>query len=148
MTKLWLKASFAQAAWAPILVFVCYGVAAKVFGAYLAFPHLDIFTHFLGGAAMTYFFIAAIHHGQRLVGSIPRIVQAALALGLTAVTAIVWEFLEYASDYFLHTEMNLGVSDTLSDLFFGLGGALVVSALAYLRLAKNGASTFAEGLDP
>jgi hypothetical protein len=129
--KLWLKASFAQAAWAPILVFIIYGLAAKVFGAYLSFPHLDIPTHFMGGVAITYFFIVAIDHGQSLVGEIPRQVRAVLALGLTALIAVIWEFLEFASDQLFHTKMNLGVQDTLSDLFFGLLGAVLFIAFRY-----------------
>jgi hypothetical protein len=60
-----------------------------------------------------------------------------LSLGLTAVTAVVWEFLEFLSDVTFGTHMNLGVSDTLSDLLFGLLGALVVVVAAALRLTRN-----------
>jgi len=62
-----------------------------------------------------------------------------LALGLTAITAVVWEFLEFASDFALGTKMNLGVSDTLSDLFFGsLGGTVMVLMASRIKpLVKN-----------
>jgi len=59
------------------------------------------------------------------------------SLGLTAVTAVVWEFLEFLSDIIFGTHMNLGVSDILSDLLFGLLGALVVVAAAASRLTRN-----------
>ncbi len=136
--KHWIKITFTQAAWAPLVVFLIYGVGAKIFDAYLTFPNLDIPTHFLGGAAMAYFFLAAIEHSQHLLGAIPRAIQALLALGLTTLVAVLWEFLEYGSDLLLHTEMNLGVRDTLSDLLFGVLGAFVVAGLTYLqlRLAK------------
>jgi hypothetical protein len=126
--KTWLKNSFYQAAWAPLTVFVFYVVAAKGFNAYILYPWLGIPTHFCGGAAITYFFLITVANSQTLLGSIPKIIQLPLALGLTAMTALVWEFLEYLSDIVLGTQMNLGVLDTLSDLFFGLlGGAIMVA---------------------
>lgn len=133
--KIWLRSTFRQAAWAPLAVFVFYAVAAKGFNAYVLYPWLDMPTHFCGGIAMTYFFSVAIAHSQRQIGVIPKLIQLLLSVGLTAITAVVWEFLEYSSDVILGTKMNLGVSDTLSDLFFGLLGA-VAMALA-LRLATQ-----------
>ena len=124
--KIWLKNTFQQAAWAPLLVFVLYAVAAKGFNAYIIYPWFDIPTHFCGGVAITYFFLAAIHHAQAKIGHVPKLIQLLLSLGLTAITAVVWEFLEFSSDIALGTKMNLGVSDTLSDLFFGLFGGLVM----------------------
>ncbi|CAN5236436.1 hypothetical protein BH11PSE11_BH11PSE11_16880 [soil metagenome] len=129
--RAWIANTFRQAAWAPLTVFAFYAVAAKGFHAYILYPWLDIPTHFCGGMAITYFFLAAIFHAQRLVGNIPRLVQSPLALGMTAITAVIWEFLEFLSDVVLGTKMNLGVADTLSDLFFGLlGGVVVVLAVA------------------
>jgi len=63
-----------------------------------------------------------------MIGSIPKAVQLTLSVGLTAISAIVWEFLEYLSDLFLGSKLNLGVTDTLSDLFFGLLGAVFMVA--------------------
>jgi len=124
--KEWLRNTFQQAAWAPLSVFVFYAVAAKGFNAYIIYPWLDMPTHFCGGLAITYFYLTASTHVQPLVGQFPKIVQQFLSLGLTAITAVVWEFLEFFSDVVLGTKVNLGVSDTLSDLFFGLLGGLVI----------------------
>jgi hypothetical protein len=57
---------------------------------------------------------------------------------LTAVAAVASEFLEFASDFSLGTKMNLGVSDTLLDLFFGLLGAVVTVARLSVRRAVAG----------
>lgn len=118
--------SFKKAAWAPLAVFIFYAVAAKAFNAYILFPWLDMPTHFLGGVAITYFFLTLIFYYQKISGPVPQIFQYISAVGLTAVTAIVWEFLEYGSDCLLETKMNLGTADTLKDLFFGLLGALMI----------------------
>ena len=58
--KIWFRSTFQQAAWAPLLVFVFYAVAAKGFNAYLAYPWLDMPTHFCGGLAITYFFSVGV----------------------------------------------------------------------------------------
>lgn len=119
-----------HAAWAPATIVFAYVIAAKVFNAYILFPALDMPTHFFGGMAITYFFLAAVAHAQTLVGHVPRPVQLALALGLTALAAIVWEFFEFLSDLAVGTKMNLGVPDTIADLFFGLFGGLVMICVA------------------
>ncbi len=124
--KTWLRNTFRQAAWAPLSVFIFYAVAGKGFNAYITYPWLDMPTHFCGGLVITYFFLVAIAHSQARLGSIPQLIQLLLSLGLTAITAVVWEFLEFSSDFLLGTRMNLGVSDTLSDLFFGLLGGVVM----------------------
>jgi hypothetical protein len=133
----WFRRSFREAAWVPLVVFCFYVVAAKGFNAYILYPWLDMPTHFVGGIAITYFFLISIVGVQELVGSIPRSIQLALSLGLTAIAAVVWEFLEFLSDVTFGTHMNLGVSDTLSDLFFGLLGALAVVIAGALGLARN-----------
>jgi di/tricarboxylate transporter len=94
-------------------------------------------THFVGGIAITYFFRVGIVHAQEFIGRIPRSIQLVLSLGLTAVTAVVWELLEFLSDITFGTHMNLGVSDTLSDLLFGLLGALVVVVAGSLRSTRR-----------
>ena len=133
MTK-WLSSTTKKSGWAPFSVFCVYAVAAKGFSAYLIYPWLDIPTHFLGGVAITYFFLTAIEHSENLVGATPPIIQRLLAIGLTAISAVVWEFLEFLSDYFLGTHHNLGVTDTISDLFFGLLGATVIVVFSAFKV--------------
>jgi hypothetical protein len=128
--KIWLTRTFKQAAWAPLIVFVFYAVAEKGFNAYILYPWVDTPTHFFGGVAITYFFSVGTVHAQEIVGRIHPVIRIFLSLGLTAIIAVVWEFLEYLSDIALDTKLNLGVSDTLSDLFFGLlGGTIAISLI-------------------
>ena len=118
--KNWIFATLRSAGWAPLAVFVFYVIAAKGFSLYLIYPNMEIPTHFIEGIAITYFHFTAINYSQPLVGTIPKIVQLVLGSSLTAFTAVIWEFLEELADLSLGTKMNLGVYDTLSDLFFGL----------------------------
>lgn len=132
----WISSTLRDAAWAPLTVFACYLIAAQGFDAYHFVPWLDIPTHFLGGMAAAHFFRTAALHLERLVGRIPGPVQIILAFGLTAVSAVIWEFYEFTSDLLMGTQMNLGVADTLGDLFVGmLGGAFMLQAgLAFRQI--------------
>lgn len=145
--KAWLKNTFADAAWVPAAVVAFIAFTAKAFNVYILYPWLDMPTHFIGGAAIAYFFLATVAHSQKLVGAIPRIVQLACTLGLTAITAVIWEFLEHISDVALGTNMNLGVSDTLFDLLFGLlgGAVMIVFAARSVRFGRSISSRAGNG---
>jgi hypothetical protein len=122
----WILITLREAAWAPLSVFGFYlfGLALDLFDLY---PFLDIPTHFLGGAAITYLYCSAIRNSQKVFGEIPSPVQVIFAFTCTGTTIILWEFYENIMDYFLHMHMVLGLSDTLKDMFIGLLGALVLT---------------------
>ncbi len=124
----WVIDTLREAAWAPIVVFLFYLVARSL-QLFIYFPPLDIPTHFMGGVVITYFYRVAIRNAQRLVGEIPFPIQVLFAFTCTGTTTIFWEFYENISDYFFHSQMVRGVTDTVVDLFVGLLGALAVSLL-------------------
>lgn len=120
-----LVSIFKQAAWAPVSAYLLFDIGAgKILHIYIHYPWLDMLAHFFSGLAFTYFFIIAIVHSQRIVGHIPKVIVVVSAIGLTAMTAVSWEFYEFICDAMLGTKMNLGVRDTLSDIFFGLLGGM------------------------
>jgi hypothetical protein len=127
----WIVKTLREAAWAPLSVFVFYLLARSI-QLFQRFPLLDIPTHFFGGVVITYFYQVAIRHSQKLVGEIPFPVQILFAFTCTGTTTIFWEFYEYIFDFFFHTQMVRGVTDTTVDFLVGLLGALVVS-LFYRR---------------
>ncbi len=122
----WIFTTLRESAWAPftVVVFYLFGLA---FHLYDQFPHLDIPTHFMGGIVITYFYRSAIRNSQKFLGDIPFPIQIILAFTATGTTAVLWEFYENILDYFLGTHMVRGLTDTLTDLLFGLSGALVLS---------------------
>ena len=127
----WARATLREAAWAPLSIISFYAIGLALH-LYDLFPILDIPSHLLGGMAITYFYRSAIRNSQKIVGDIPLSIQILFAFTGTGTTTILWEFYENILDYFLHTHIVLGLSDTLKDLFFGLLGALVLS-LFYKR---------------
>jgi hypothetical protein len=122
----WIIDTLREAAWAPLGVFLFY-LVARSFKLFALLPTIDIPTHFLGGVVITYFYRVAIRHSQKLVGEVPFPVQVIFAFTSTGTTTIFWEFYEYIFDFFFHTQMVRGVTDTIVDFFVGLLGALVVS---------------------
>jgi hypothetical protein len=120
----WVGVILRESAWAPLSVVVIY-LTGLVFHLYDLFPPLDVPTHFLGGVAITYLYRSAIKNSQTFVGEVPVGVQVLLAFTCTGTTTVLWEFYENIVDYFLHTHMVLGLTDTLKDMFLGLLGALV-----------------------
>ena len=122
----WVSSTLRESAWAPLGVVAVY-LIGLAFRLYLIFPPLDIPTHFLGGVAITYFYLSAARNSQKFLGDIPFPMQVLLAVTSTGTTTVLWEFYENIVDYFLGTNMVLGLEDTLKDMFLGLLGAVVLA---------------------
>lgn len=122
----WVSSTLRESAWAPLGVVAVY-LIGLAFRLYLIFPPLDIPTHFLGGVAITYFYLSAARNSQKFLGNIPFPMQVLLAVTSTGTTTVLWEFYENIVDYFLGTHMVLGLEDTLKDMFLGLLGAVVLA---------------------
>jgi hypothetical protein len=73
--------------------------------------------------------------GQVLIRlPLSRLVTASLAVGCGAVTAILWEFLEYATFLCHSRERTTAYTDTLGDLALGLTGSVVAAVLTVTLL--------------
>lgn len=122
----WVSSTLRESSWAPLGVVAIY-LIGLAFHLYDRFPPLDIPTHFLGGVAITYFYLSAVRNSQKFLGDIPLPIQVLLAVTCTGTTTVLWEFYENIVDHFLGTNMVLGLEDTLKDMFLGLLGALALS---------------------
>ena len=67
--------------------------------------------------------------GLLLRGRLSRVVVAGLAVGFGAVTAVLWEFLEYVTFIRHSSELRTAYTDTLGDLALGLTGSLAAALL-------------------
>jgi hypothetical protein len=68
--------------------------------------------------------------GQLLVRvPLARVVTFGLAVGFGAVTAVLWEFLEYVTFIRNSPELRTAYTDTLGDLALGLGGSTLAALL-------------------
>jgi hypothetical protein len=138
----WAAAAVRRSGWAPALLFICYLIISLVFNGYVLYPPLDIPTHFMGGVALSFFYLDAVENSQEFIGRVPRLLQAPFVFTALTTTAVFWEFYEFASDYLIGTQLQHGVADTCLDLFFGMLGSftfLTSRGIANsIRLARKG----------
>ena len=122
----WITLTTRRAAWAPLTVFIFHLIATKFFNAYHYFPNLDIPMHFLGGLAIAYFFYHASIFASvfKLLPAFHRLNHIILVFSLTCSTTIFWEFSEFIADHLFNTYTQLGLEDTLFDMFLGIIGGL------------------------
>ena len=113
----WVIVTFREAAWAPLGVIGFYAVGLAL-DLYDSFRPLDIPSHLLGGAAITYFCRSAMRNSQSIIGDIPSLIQVLLAFSCTGTTIIFWEFYENALDFFSWTHTWCGDSKRRSWICF------------------------------
>ncbi|KLK88876.1 hypothetical protein SZ63_06215 [Methanoculleus sediminis] len=101
-------------------------------------PYYDKLTHLVSSVtvALLAFFLAVLadHQGEiRLTG--PAI--AVFILTATLAAGAVWEIYEFAVDQVFGTGLQLGNTDTMSDLIVDLAGGAIVAAFAAIALARG-----------
>ena len=130
-----LGTSLREAGWAPMLVFVVHVVASRGFGAYALLPGLDVPMHLLGGAAITFFLGRLYRVAGRagLLGQPAGWLYFAVVLALAISTTVLWEFAEFLCDRRFGMHAQLGLEDTLLDMFLGCLGSLVVLVISAVR---------------
>lgn len=130
----WLLRTLRQAAWAPILVFGLHSVSASSLDLYAAWPPLDIPMHFFGGVAIAFFFARAYRVAEEMdfLGRPSALLYPIAVFALTCSAAVFWEFAEFLSDRFFHTQMQDGLEDTLFDMFLGIVGGITLLVISWL----------------
>lgn len=114
---------------APGLVFAIHVVSSFAFGAYQRWSWFDIPMHFFGGLSIAVsgqVLLRVLQTQGQLIIRRAWVWQSLLIVS-AIVAAVFWEFYEFLLDYFFGTLTQLGLQDTMGDLFFGMLGAMVIS---------------------
>lgn len=103
--------------------------------------------HFVGGAwvaAVGYYFIYRSKWAELHNISMPRWIGVIGLIGFSAIIGILWEFFEFGFDQYVLPYLTrvdksqLGLADTLADLFFDMTGAFLVSVyFLYVKKSFN-----------
>lgn len=126
----------------PVAVVLGHAILSRGFDAYDRIAWIDIPVHMLGGAAIGYFFSAVLLGLDRmgLIRASDAMIHALLVLGLVALAAIGWEFLEFIYDRLLGTNVQRSVSNVMRDQFTGLAGGFCLVLVRTPSLMKKGKS--------
>lgn len=111
-----------EALWAPLAVVILHWVAGRQWGHE---PYVDPVMHVLGGVAVAFFFLRAADCSRRYLGDLSPLARALLALGLASFAAVAWECGEFLLDMYRWGPIQRGLTNTMRDLFLGVGGALL-----------------------
>ena len=116
--------------WFPIAILLVHEFLAHVVDGYLRWPAIDVPMHFCGGLAVAYFAGGSLRvfSGHRLIREPDAVLKGLFLFSLVNTVAVFWEFGEFASDRLLGTTYQLGLGDTLLDLFMGMLGGLAYLA--------------------
>lgn len=147
-TRTWLLACLRRFGWLPALYFVVHLVLARGIRIYLTHPEADDPMHFFGGVTIAWFFRRSVGcaEARAVLGELSATGRALLALAATGSATVLWEFGEWSTDRLGVSTAQLGLDDTMLDMFLGcLGGLsfLAVAAWGDRRSARAGASAAA-----
>lgn len=111
---------------------------------YFFYPWIDIPMHIAGGVltVVFLFWIFEKRQDEYLFVS-PRWLSFLLTLSFVAFVGVLWEFFEFFYDVFISPTRGffyvaqMGVADTIKDLFFDLLGGLIVWVAIVRGFGKN-----------
>lgn len=131
-----------------LLAIIAMHAVAVYFSLYWIVWWFDNVMHFLGGIWMSFFAVWFLYFSGKMNLNGSSIFSAIIIiLGITALGAVLWEFFEFSFDKIILGRIEdgvklagpaqLGVADTMSDLFFGLLGGLA-GGLFFIKNKKYG----------
>ena len=119
---------------------------ASITSAYFTFLWMDIPMHFVGGAwsaAFGYYFIYRSGWSRLNVVSVPAWTAVIGLIGFASIIGIFWEFFEFGFDQYVLPHLirvdkaQLGLADTMADLFFDMLGAFLISVFFLRNISRK-----------
>ena len=157
-----------------ILLFI---FAAEILGEiqqyYLTVPHWDTILHTLNGflaAAIGFSLVDLFNRNERFSFSLSPMFLAVVAFCFSMTIGVLWEFFECGMDLFFGSDMqkdtiintirsvnlnpdlggylDIGLLDTMKDLFVNFIGAVIFSIIGYFYVKTRGKGRFAKRFIP
>ena len=127
--------------WPPIFVFLLHVFLVGYIHIYDDYPWLDGPMHYLGGLSMAYSVFMAWTYLQTrgTIHHLDRIIELVLVLTSVTTIAVFWEFGEFLLDWFLGTDLQVSLPNTMKDLLMGILGA---GTLVLYHLLKSSRREF------
>jgi hypothetical protein len=121
----------------PAVVYLVH-LAVKGLGGYEMFPAVDIPFHYMGGLSIAYTASQLLSYleSERITAELNKAIFLVLLLSLTATAAVFWEFAEFISDRFFHTNLQPSIANTMQDQFLGILGGCTWAVMSLKRAWK------------
>ena len=122
----------------PTMILALHGLLS-ITNIYETIPWIDTPMHFFGGETIgiSYMLLLLLLHKKGHRGNINNgLFIIAFAIGMVALTIVIWEFLEFSSDTIFGTNTQKSVMDTIKDLFLGLSGGTISCLITYYSTRK------------
>jgi hypothetical protein len=116
-----LKNIIYKAGWAPVSVVLFHSLLSALIGHRRS---LDPAMHFLGGAAIAYFFYKAIAMASKWFGEATLPARPVIAFCFATTIAVFWEFMEFTGGKATGVSAQVSLEETMYDLILGCSGAL------------------------
>lgn len=110
----------------PIIVLIIHLFIAPI-GLYEKYVWLDVPMHFLGGTsiALATMILGKTMLKNKVLGKTNLFVLFVFVVSVVSLVAVFWEFFEFSIDILSNSKLQIGLEDTLGDLFMGiLGGSI------------------------
>lgn len=117
----------------PVFVFLIHLILAKITNYYGKYPWVDMPMHFLGGVAIAYGF-NVLFGEQPFARGEARLFYLLSLFAFAVMMAVFWEFGEFTQDLLRNSNSQVGLRNTMRDLFFGMAGAGSFTILLFLKV--------------
>jgi len=101
----------------------------------------DIYLHLTSGillGLLGFFILYLLNQNKGFKIKLRAGFVALFSLTFAVTTGVLWEFFEYGTDYFFHTNMQRsGLADTMWDLIMDFVGAFIISSVGYLWMKER-----------
>ena len=140
-----------------ILLFI---FAAEILGElqsyFIQYPYWDTMLHTTNGflcAAVGFSLIDILNRDAKIKFTLSPVYVALAAFCFSMTIGVLWEFFEFGMDRLFHMDMqkdtiDIGLYDTMEDLFVNFIGATVFSVIGYFYLKHRGEGKFAKAFIP
>lgn len=116
-----------QCFYPPAIVFLVFNKLIGDYGnLYVTWPLYDIPVHLLGGVSMgiTGYMLFTLGEKRDWIHIANKWVLLFLIVCFVSLTATVWEWYEFAMDYFFETVHQPSLADTMGDMLLGIAGGV------------------------
>ncbi|MEK6842271.1 MAG: hypothetical protein AABX84_00490 [Nanoarchaeota archaeon] len=114
----------------PTSFFLFHMFLDLVFDIYTKFPWFGNIMHFSGGIVLGFTFFPLLNYlNEEKYLKLDKIMKFIFVLSLVGLFAIFWEFYEFTMVNVFSVNWQMTYGDTIIDLFLGLIGGIIASAI-------------------